>query len=136
MFARAGNRIVIETVGDDVENLSGRGVGANVQKVFRCVNDRMRELEQNWLVDDYDVMCECRDLSCTTVIRMSPEEYEAVLAEPGKFGVVAGHEQPQVEHVVARRDRYAVVAENLRVSPWKAQPDTRRRACVPAGRAV
>jgi hypothetical protein len=136
MRAQAGHRIVIETVGDDVETCRVAGSGAHVQKVFRCINDRMRDLQQNWLVDDYDVMCECRDLSCMTVIRMSPEEYEAVLAEPGKFVVVAGHEQPQLEHVVARRERYAVVAENLRVSPWKAQPDTRRRTCVPAGRAV
>ena len=40
---------------------------------------------------------------------MSLGEYEAVRSEPSHFAVAPGHEEPTVERVVGRTDRYLVV---------------------------
>jgi hypothetical protein len=40
-----------------------------------------------------------------------PGKYEAVRANPRRFAIVPGHEIPEVEDVVARNDRYIVVAK-------------------------
>jgi hypothetical protein len=82
----------------------------NVQEFFRSVNDCIKGLEPSWPVDDYDVICECRDPRCTMAMCISRDEYEAVRAEAGQFVVLLGHEQTAHEDVVARNDRYAVVA--------------------------
>lgn len=83
-----------------------------IQEFFRSVNDCIRELQRTWLVDDYDVMCECRDPSCMAIMRLNLAEYEAVLTTPGRFVVVPGHERLAEEQVVARTDRYVVVASH------------------------
>ena len=43
---------------------------------------------------------------------MSRAEYERVRSEPHRFAVFPGHELPDVEVVVERRDGYAVVQKN------------------------
>ena len=55
-------------------------------------------------------MCECGLLDCNQLIELTGREYEAVRADPTRFFMVAGHEIPDVEHVVERHERY-VVAE-------------------------
>ena len=53
--------------------------------------------------------CECARLGCTELIELGREDYEAVRSHPRRFFVLAGHELPEVEDVVERRDGYFVV---------------------------
>jgi hypothetical protein len=59
-------------------------------------------------------MCECGLLECNDLIELTVAEYEAVRAHPQRFFMVAGHEIPDVEHVVERHERYTV-AEKLEI---------------------
>jgi hypothetical protein len=56
-------------------------------------------------------LCECGRLECDRVLAITMAEYEAVRADPRRFAVAGGHVVPEVEYVVARTDRYAVVAK-------------------------
>ena len=61
--------------------------------------------------DDY--ACECSDLSCTTVISLSRDEYESVRGHGSHFAIAINHENPMVDRVVAEHERYAVVEKLL-----------------------
>lgn len=56
-------------------------------------------------------VCECGALGCNQLLRMTIGEYEAIRSAPRRFVVVDGHEQPEVESVVERHERYTVVAK-------------------------
>jgi hypothetical protein len=60
---------------------------------------------------DLRILCECRSPDCDRVIALTVAEYEHVRADPHEFLVVADHVAGDVERVVARTDRYAVVAK-------------------------
>jgi len=83
------------------------GVPRAVQSVFRAANERLRAR-----MEGYDapgpVICECSDQNCMDLLDLTPEEYEEVRAG-GHFVVATGHETPEIENVVARRDGYLVV---------------------------
>lgn len=54
-------------------------------------------------------VCECADRSCSAWITVPPEEYVEVRAHPRRFVIVPGHELPDVESVVERREGYLVI---------------------------
>ena len=53
--------------------------------------------------------CECDDPACGGIVSLTRHEYESVPASPTRFLVVADHEDPQVEHLVADNARFAIV---------------------------
>lgn len=84
---------------------------------FREANE---ELRGEW--EDMDLalsrealfICECGDISCKQVMRMTLTEYEAVRDDPNTFAVVLGHDDMATERIVTgevvdRNDRFAVV---------------------------
>ena len=81
-------------------------VGRN-EALFREVNERIRAITTAG--DDVELLCECADTTCAQPIPMSLADYEAVRAHPTRFFVVPGHELPDVETVVARREEFVVV---------------------------
>ena len=79
---------------------------------FREINERMREGLRDVAGDDEQLpfVCECSSNECRDTVPLTPQEYEAVRADPRDFALVPGHEVPEVEDVIAERDgRYAVV---------------------------
>jgi predicted ThiF/HesA family dinucleotide-utilizing enzyme len=54
-------------------------------------------------------VCECGRLGCNKLIQLTRAEYEGIRQNPRRFAIVDGHEIPEVEAVVERRDRYVVV---------------------------
>ena len=54
-------------------------------------------------------VCECGDLECLERLELTRTSYEQVRSDPRRFVVAPGHEDTDVEHVVARRERYFVV---------------------------
>lgn len=53
--------------------------------------------------------CECARLGCNRLVELSLTAYEQVRTHPRRFIVEPGHELPEVETVVQRRDGYVVV---------------------------
>ena len=100
-----------QIAGDEVNNGVSPSQGGRGSFLFRAVNDRIRELEGHRAVGDYDFVCECEDDTCTSVVRMTADQYEALRAAPNQFVVLPGHERPETEAVLARDNGYVVVAK-------------------------
>ena len=84
-------------------------IGRN-EATFRSINEdieRGRDAEDDRTLVGF--VCECGSAECSRLIELTPAEYEAVRSDPCRFAIVDGHELLEVEEVVARHDRYAVV---------------------------
>ena len=80
------------------------------EALFREVNERIKEIGQGLGVEDEaEFVCECGDDGCTTAIRVQLREYDDVRSHPARFATVPGHEQTDVEWVVEKNERFAVV---------------------------
>jgi hypothetical protein len=95
-------------VGAREERLAGN------EALFREVNDRVAAVATHFIDVDtrgetVDFTCECGRADCAEPIVMTLTEYEAVRAEPTRFAVAPGHEQPEIETVVKRHPTYFVV---------------------------
>lgn len=53
--------------------------------------------------------CECADTDCNRMIELTSTEYERIRANPRRFVVLPGHEQPEIEEVVETAEGYVVV---------------------------
>ena len=82
-------------------------VGKN-EALFREVNERIRDVNEG-LNDPSDYLCECGHAECEEHVMLTPAEYEWVRSDPCRFAIVPGHEIVEVETVIERHDRYAVV---------------------------
>jgi hypothetical protein len=73
---------------------SGRAVNVatlSTSELFRGVNDKINLLGFAFL-DLVDFVCECPDESCTRVMPMTREEYDAVRSQPGSFAMIPEHD--------------------------------------------
>ena len=60
--------------------------------------------------DPLPFLCECADVSCTEVVRMTSVEYAAVREQPARFATVPGHEGDESwARVVERNERFDVI---------------------------
>jgi hypothetical protein len=86
-------------------------IGQN-EVLFRAVNEQIRELDERFgetapALEQF--VCECGHGSCTERIEMTMEEYRRIRADPATFALVEGHQEPDVERVIERTDRFTVV---------------------------
>jgi hypothetical protein len=56
-----------------------------------------------------EVICECGRDHCSETLDITIDEYDESHRQRDRFVVAAGHEDEQIEHVVARTERYLVV---------------------------
>jgi hypothetical protein len=98
------------TVGTE-DGLEARRIRAALnQSLFRSVNEQIDHLPGALAaVEAPRYVCECLDVDCTQVLTISHAEYERIRAHPMHFVVLPGHQNLDVEAVVARRDWYVVV---------------------------
>ena len=87
------------------------------EALFRDVNERMRRIDRGLDVppnadDRWAFICECVNMNCADRIELTLEEYEHARARPHRFLVVPGHERPDVERVIRRNERFAVVEKH------------------------
>jgi hypothetical protein len=86
---------------------------ARNEALFREVNERIRDVnEEAPPASETDYVCECGDPGCAEPVSLTEVEYEEVRADATHFVVRPGHVVPDVEVVVARNDRFAVVRKN------------------------
>jgi hypothetical protein len=93
-----------------VSNERVRRAGLN-EALFRQVNEQIRNLSDDLGVDGgtITVICECGDAGCTERIELRRSEYERVRDNILFYVVASGHELPEVERVVERRDGWEIV---------------------------
>jgi hypothetical protein len=96
---------------------------------FREINERV-ERDLAPIVDPHDeqlpFVCECGRPSCTDSISLYVAEYERIRSDPTSFAVVPGHEIDDVEDVIERTDRFAVVRKHPETWEIAQQTDPRR----------
>jgi len=87
-----------------------RRIGMN-EALFREVNERIEAVNEAFatVTDAMSIVCECGSQSCVDQIVIPRSEYEELRSDRTLFAVIPGHEIPDVEDVVQRRDGYDVV---------------------------
>ncbi|HZD86872.1 MAG TPA: hypothetical protein VE088_02580 [Gaiellaceae bacterium] len=87
-----------------------RRVGLN-EALFRQVNEQIRGLTRTFGTSDatMTVICECGDVGCTTQLEVAIGDYERIRSGGRQFVVATGHEFPELEQIVERREGWDVV---------------------------
>jgi hypothetical protein len=111
-FPPAGPSGVRKLGGAAIASTDRRLRAAENQLLFRAVNERIKELGEKVLdaVSEIDFTCECHNMDCHNPITITIEEFEAIDRADNRFIVCRGHEDLDVEDVVAEHDGYLIVA--------------------------
>jgi hypothetical protein len=82
------------------------------ESTFRRANEQLEDKAIDLLgLDDTSFMpflCECPRQECREVVLVAPREYEHVRSDPRWTITAAGHEDPEIERVVDRNDRFLI----------------------------
>jgi hypothetical protein len=89
-------------------------IGEN-EILFREVNERLVGLNEALGVspDRLEFLCECGWAACTEKVTLSLQEYERVRRHAELFVLFPGHEETDVEEVVERNERFAIVRKRV-----------------------
>jgi hypothetical protein len=84
---------------------------ARNEALFREVNERIKQLAEQWTATDelIEFTCECANRDCAERVRASLDDYEFVRVEPTRFLVAPGHLDLEVEDVIAERETFWIV---------------------------
>ena len=98
-----------------------RRVGRN-EALYRQVNERIEEINETFgsITGRFQIVCECAELQCMAPIDVSREVYEQTRANPTRFIIKPGHDEPGFEDVVESHTDYVIVE--------KGPPESRRIA--------
>lgn len=102
-----------ETAADanELDEMSAERVARN-DAAFRVANEEIRAAAAEWNMDGLlPALCECADPHCTTVLRVTPRQYEAVRSDPRWFINAPGHEVNAQgwAYVISANERFVVV---------------------------
>ena len=83
------------------------------ERAFRMINQRLcADLERSGDDGLVDFVCECGHSACHLSVRLTSEEYAEIHVREDQFAVLADHAIDDVEDVVDRTDRYAVIRKH------------------------
>ena len=87
-----------------------RRLGLN-EAMFREVNERVEDINRSFgsLTDNFDIICECGNTTCTERITVPVADYERVRGNPLHFLLQTGHEDPLVERVIEHHETFVIV---------------------------
>lgn len=81
--------------------------------VFRALNEQIEAIAGRLGRDAaYEFICECATSGCFERVTLTVDEYERIRGEGSHFLVCPGHEDIEVEQVVARHAEYYVVQKD------------------------
>ena len=101
---------------------------AENEALYRAINERLATWEERATAppdERHIFFCECGRETCDERIVVTMAEYGRLRADPANFGVLPGHELPEAERVLERRDGYLVVEKDEDVRAI-AEPSARR----------
>jgi hypothetical protein len=94
---------------------------ARNEALLREVNERIHEVGERLQVlpDDelLDFRCECGRPECEELVSLTASDYRRVRSDNDRFAVVPGHEDPEIERIVERAERYVVVDKLPKAEP-------------------
>ena len=83
---------------------------AGIESVFRTINENIiRVATKLGGRDSYQFICECSRIGCIERIGLTVTEYHRVRQDGTHFILAPGHEDIEVEDVIAHRQRFVVV---------------------------
>ena len=90
-------------------NPGARDAPARGERIYRHVNERIRELERTYdFGEPLQLFCEC---GCSAAISVDRRRYEAVRVQGEQFVVAPGHARPERDAIVERAPDYWIVEE-------------------------
>lgn len=103
-------------------------IGLN-EAIFREVNERIQQVAETFNLQDeqLDLLCECGRADCVDRISMTHAEYEMLRSEAHQFAIRPGHDERDVERVIASKNGYDIV-EKFRGAPERIAEETDPRA--------
>jgi hypothetical protein len=86
---------------------------AHNEAMFRMLNENIVGIATTLGGDDaYEFICECATSGCFERIPLTIQEYERVREHGSHFLLAPGHEDIEVEQVIAVRDEFVVVEKD------------------------
>jgi hypothetical protein len=80
------------------------------EALFREVNERIEQISADASGSKFgEFVCECGEDTCLELIRLTLPEYEEVRSVSDHFAMKPGHEHPDFERIIDRRDRYVII---------------------------
>ena len=104
-------------------------IGKN-EELFRQLNEKIESINRSFgtVSELMLVVCECGNQECIEQIEMSIPEYEEIRSDVTSFAVKPGHEESDVEQVVAKKPGYWTIKKRPGAPARIAQElDTRER---------
>ena len=81
-----------------------------VRETFARANEQIRASAEKYnFQDQVPFLCECSDVTCTGSVRLGLTNYREARASTDAFLLLPGHDDPQVDQIVARGDGYVLV---------------------------
>jgi len=80
--------------------------------MHRAVNREIENIAEDFGErggDTLEVLCECGQPGCTSLLSMTIRDYDRVHGQRDRFIVARGHVNPELERIVEEADRYLVV---------------------------
>ena len=86
---------------------------AKNEATFRVLNENIQNIASTLGGDaPFEFICECATSGCFERLTLTLAEYERVRADGAHFLIAAGHEDIEVEQVIAERETYVVVEKD------------------------
>lgn len=86
---------------------------AKNEATFRVLNENIQNIASTLGGNEpFEFICECATTGCFERLTLTLEEYERVRGDGAHFLLAAGHEDIEVEQVIAHRDNYVVVEKD------------------------
>lgn len=126
----SGSGYVLGVLGKKQHDAIAERVARN-DAAFREANERIRDAARSMELDDdllIPFICECADVECTEIVKLSGEEYEAVRTDPTRFLNARNHEVSARgwARVVDEFDRYTIVEKVEDAAEVAAELDPRQ----------
>lgn len=78
--------------------------------MFRMVNEQIMPLNERFGLDNTSsYVCECRNVSFTKTVDLTPVEYESIRTHEGRFVIALTHENLEDKTVLEQNESFAVV---------------------------
>jgi hypothetical protein len=91
-----------------VDDAQERRVAEN-EAISRNVNEALEAHSPGERRSPGSFLCECSRPDCDHFIEITPRDYERIRADPRRFMVYPGHEEPEVETILDAQSSYVVV---------------------------
>jgi hypothetical protein len=83
---------------------------AKNESLFRSLNENIRGLAgELGGQEPFEFICECATSDCLERLSLTLSEYERIRQDGTRFLLADGHEDIEIEQVIAQRDGYVVV---------------------------